>query len=90
MHFIQSKLEETIKHRVEDVLSCVNQTTQGLHEKLTDISETQIDLQVVKTFIDMWTGSLQGDITDTRIFTRLENTRSDLHEVLDLMFQVEA
>lgn len=90
MHFIQSKLEETIKHRVEDVLSCVNQTTQGLHEELTDISETQIDLQVVKTFIDMWTGSLQGDITDTRIFTRLENTRSDLHEELDLMFQVEA
>jgi hypothetical protein len=27
---IWSKLEETIKHRVEDVLSCVSQRTQGL------------------------------------------------------------
>jgi hypothetical protein len=41
-------------------------------------------------FIDVWTRSLQGDVTDTRIFTRLENTRKNLHKELDLMFQVEA
>lgn len=34
VHSIQSELEETIKHRVEDVLACVNQKIQGLHKEL--------------------------------------------------------
>jgi hypothetical protein len=41
VHFIQSELEETIKHRVAGVLSCVDQKTQGLCKELTEeINET--------------------------------------------------
>lgn len=36
VHPIRFELEETIKHRVEDVLSCVYQTTQGLHKELNN------------------------------------------------------
>jgi hypothetical protein len=42
VHSIWSELEETIKHQVEDILSCVNQTTHGLCKELTErIDETQ-------------------------------------------------
>jgi hypothetical protein len=45
IHSILPKLEETIKHRVEDVLSCVDQKTQGLRKELTEkIDQTQVDL----------------------------------------------
>lgn len=33
---VQSELEETIKHWVEDILSCVNPKMQGLYEELTE------------------------------------------------------
>jgi hypothetical protein len=50
--FIRSELE-VIKHRVEDVLSCVDQKKQGLRKELTEkIEETQVDLQAVKTSVD--------------------------------------
>jgi hypothetical protein len=45
IHSIRSELEETIKYRVEDVLACVDQKTQGLHKELTEkINETHVDL----------------------------------------------
>jgi hypothetical protein len=45
VQFIRSELEETIKRRVEDVLSCIDQKTQGLRKELTEkIDETQVDL----------------------------------------------
>jgi hypothetical protein len=45
IHSIQFKLEETIKHWVEDILSRVEQKTQGLYKELTEkIDETQVDL----------------------------------------------
>jgi hypothetical protein len=60
---IRSKLEEPIKHWVEDVLSCVDQKMQGLNKELTEnIVETQVDLWAVKMSFDTWSGSLQGDI----------------------------
>jgi hypothetical protein len=34
IHSIRPKLEETMKHGVEDVLSFVDQKTQGLHKEL--------------------------------------------------------
>jgi hypothetical protein len=37
IRFIWSKLEKMIKYRVEDVLLCVNQKTQGLHKELTEM-----------------------------------------------------
>jgi ribosomal protein L23 len=41
--------------------------------------------------VDMWTGILKGDISDRKknFHKDIKNTRNDLHEELDLMFQVE-
>jgi DNA-binding ferritin-like protein len=36
IHSIQSELEETIRHRVEDVLSYVDQKRQDLCKELTE------------------------------------------------------
>jgi hypothetical protein len=64
IHSIRSKLKETIKHRTEDVLSCVDQKTQGPRKQLTEkIDETQVDLQAIRTSVDMRTKSLQETIT---------------------------
>jgi gas vesicle protein len=54
--------------------------------------ETQADMQAVKTSIDMWTGSLKSDITDTKkdFHEAIANTRNDLHDKLSLMIQGEA
>jgi hypothetical protein len=53
VHFLRSELEETIKHWVEDILSCVDQNTQGLHKELTEkIVETQVDLHPIRTSVD--------------------------------------
>jgi hypothetical protein len=41
IHSIQTELEETIRHRMEDGLSCVDQKTQGLSNEPT---ETQVEL----------------------------------------------
>jgi hypothetical protein len=78
---IRSELEETIKHRVEYVLSCVDQKTQGLCKELTEkIDETQVDLQAVKTSLDTRAKSRKETLADTR---------NALHEELGLMVQVE-
>jgi 2-hydroxy-3-keto-5-methylthiopentenyl-1-phosphate phosphatase len=67
IHFIRSKLEENIKQQLEDAVSCVNQKTQGLHKELTEkIDETQVDLQAIRSSVDMRTKSLLETITDTQ------------------------
>jgi hypothetical protein len=77
IHSIWSELGETIKHWVKDVLSCVNQKMQGLHEELTKkIAETQVDLQAIRTSVAMQTKSLLEAIT---------NTREHLHKEISLM-----
>jgi hypothetical protein len=53
IHFIWSELQETIKYRVEDVLSYVDQKMQGLCREVTEkIGKTQVDLQAVKTSLE--------------------------------------
>jgi hypothetical protein len=48
IHSIQSQLEETLKHQVEDILSCVDLKTLGLHKEMTEkTDEKQVDLQAV-------------------------------------------
>jgi hypothetical protein len=45
IHSIRAELEETIKYRVADILSCVARKKQGLLKELTKkIDETQVDL----------------------------------------------
>jgi hypothetical protein len=83
IHSIQFYLE-TIK-QVEDALSCVDQKTQGLCKGLTEkTTEPQVDLQAVKTSINTWTGSLEGNITVVKkdFHKAIENTRDSLHEEL--------
>jgi hypothetical protein len=64
---IWSKLDKTIKNRVEDILSCVDQQTQGLYEVLNvKIEELQLGLQMS---LDMWTGRLCEEIADTKSST---------------------
>jgi hypothetical protein len=42
--------------QVEDVLSCVDQNTQGLCKEMTKkIDETQLDLKAMRTSVDMRT-----------------------------------
>jgi hypothetical protein len=46
-HSIRSELEETIQHRMEDFLSCVDQKMQGLCKELTDqLSPLQYNMGV--------------------------------------------
>jgi hypothetical protein len=72
----------TIKHQVEDFLSYVNRKTQGLCNKLTEkIDETQVDLQAIRTSINMQTKSLLEIIT---------GIRENLPEELGLMIKGEA
>jgi hypothetical protein len=78
---------------VEDVLACVDQRTLGLRKELNvRIDVAQVDLQLVMTSIDAWSGRHKGDITDTKEDCQeaIAKTRKDLHEVLDLTIQVEA
>jgi hypothetical protein len=82
IHSIRPKLEETIKHQVEDFLSCVEGKTQVLCKELTEkIDGTQVDLQAIRTSVDTRTKSLLEIITDKR---------EHLHEELSLMVQGEA
>jgi RNase adaptor protein for sRNA GlmZ degradation len=73
---------ETIKHRVEDVLSCADQKTQDLLKQMVEkINESQVDLQAIRTSVDTREKSLFETITDTR---------EHLHEELGLTIQGEA
>jgi hypothetical protein len=89
MHSIRSELEETIGWTT----SVVSRTkTQRLRKDLSEkIDETELDLQAVKTSVNMWTGILKDNITDRKknFHKDVKNTRNDLYEELDLMFQVE-
>jgi hypothetical protein len=67
--------------QVEDVLSYVDQKTQGLCKKLTkNIDETRVDLKAIRMSVDMLTKDLLHTIIDTR---------EHFHEELGLIFQVE-
>jgi dynactin complex subunit len=56
--FIRSKLERALKHHRTDVLACVDPRTLGLRKELNKkFEETQVDLQAVKTSLDMRTKS---------------------------------
>jgi hypothetical protein len=82
IHSIRSELEETIEHRIQNVLTHVNHVTQSLQKEMIDgIENTQGDLETVKTSLDTRTKLLVESISDTR---------KGLHEELGLMFQVEA
>jgi hypothetical protein len=65
---------------MEDVLSCVDQKTQGLQKEMTEkIDETQMDLQAVNTSINTWMKSLQETLADTR---------NNLYKQFGLMLQL--
>jgi hypothetical protein len=82
IHFIWFELEETVKHWVEDVLSCVDQKMWYLRWEPTEkIDETQVDLQVVKTSFVMRMKNLQETLADTG---------NCCHKQIDLILQVEA
>jgi hypothetical protein len=50
---IRFELEETVKHRVEDVLANVDQRMQGLRKELNEkIDETRADRQFLMTSVD--------------------------------------
>jgi Mg/Co/Ni transporter MgtE len=67
VHSILSELEDTIKRRVEGVLSCVDQKTWGLRKELIEtIDETQVALMVEKTSLDTWAKFLQEIIADMK------------------------
>jgi hypothetical protein len=73
---ICSKLEETIKNRVDDVLSSVDWWTQYLcKEPSMKIEGMQLGLQAVTMSLDTWARSLHEEILDTK---------EDLHKVLNL------
>jgi hypothetical protein len=64
----RSELQNTIKHRMEDFLSCVDHKTQGLRKELIQrIDKTQVDLQAVKTSLNTWTKGFQQAITTTKV-----------------------
>jgi ElaB/YqjD/DUF883 family membrane-anchored ribosome-binding protein len=82
IHSIRSELVETIKYRVEEVLSRADQKKQGLRKEMTEkTDETQVDVQAARTYVYTRTKSLLERITDAR-----ENP----HEVLGFMIQGEA
>jgi hypothetical protein len=66
VYSIRSELE-TIKHRVQDVLSCVDHKTQGLRKEMTEkTDETQVSLQAVQTSLYTRTKSLQETLADMK------------------------
>lgn len=75
---IRTELKESIKHRVEDVLTSIDQQTQGLRKELSArIGETQLELRMS---LDTGTKYLHEEVA---------GTRKDLHEELGLMVQVK-
>jgi hypothetical protein len=77
MYSIWSRLEETIRHLVEDSLASVDLQTQGLREKPNEKTEqTHSGLQAVMTSLD---NKIQGKQIDIRMTnTLLETTRHGL------------
>jgi hypothetical protein len=79
---IQSKMEETIKNWVEDVLVSVDQWTQGLCEEVSaKIEETQLALQAVMS-LNMQTKSLYEEFS-----TEIADTKHDIYKERNLSIQ---
>jgi hypothetical protein len=79
---IRPQLEETVKHRVENVLLRVDQMMQGLCKEPTEkIDETQVGLRTIRTSVNTQTRSLVETMT---------NTRGHLHKGFGLKIQDEA
>jgi exonuclease VII large subunit len=52
MHSIRS---ESIRHRIEKAMTCVDHKTQGLHKELSEkIDKTQVELKTMKTTRTLW------------------------------------
>jgi hypothetical protein len=86
---ILSKSEET-KHRVEDILSCLDQKTQGLYKELTKkTDETQVDLQVVKMSTDTWTGSNLVKDENSNLLADSRNTFNRCKNCFSLLLNVQ-
>jgi hypothetical protein len=67
VHSIRSELEETIKHRVEDVLSCVDQNTQDLRKELNEKTDkTKVELQAIRLSVNTRTKCLLKTIIGAR------------------------
>jgi gas vesicle protein len=56
IHSMQSELDETIQHRMESIMSCVEQKMQDLQKELT---KTWVELQELKTSLSTWTENFQ-------------------------------
>jgi uncharacterized membrane-anchored protein YhcB (DUF1043 family) len=74
MNSVHAEMEETIKHRVDDVLTSVDLQTQGLCKELDSKMEgIQLELQVVTASLDVRTQSLRDVLS-----ARIEETQRDL------------
>jgi hypothetical protein len=62
---------------VEDVLSPIDQWTQGLHEELnTEIEKTQLGLQAVTTSLNMWTKNLRKELDMETLDMKRQTTKA--------------
>jgi hypothetical protein len=68
-HSIQSEVQETIQHQMENVMTEVNQKTEGLRRELY---ETQKDLQVTKASLNTQRDDLMETIRDTKGYLELK------------------
>jgi hypothetical protein len=67
IHQEKMELEVAIKHRLEDVLFCIDQKTPDLRKELREKTDkTQVDLQAVKTSLDRRTKFLQETSADMK------------------------
>jgi hypothetical protein len=58
IHSMRLELEETIRYRIENVMTRVNQETQSLQKELTEkIDKRQVELQAVDVSLDAHQGS---------------------------------
>jgi hypothetical protein len=71
IHSVQSKIRETIGQRMENVMTEINQKTEGL---CTELYETQKDLQVTKTSLNTQRNDLMETIRDTKEYLQLKLT----------------
>jgi hypothetical protein len=67
---MRSEREETIQHRMENVMAEVNQNTEGL---LKERNETQKELQVAKASLNTQRDDLMETIRDTKKYLEFKN-----------------
>jgi hypothetical protein len=89
IHSIRSELDETIQHRIENVMTQVNYKTQSLQKELREnLKKTQVKLQTVEVSLDAQARKFQEDLatiksnhlkdydlTNTTVHTTIEQTR---------------